>query len=297
MLRTIRLQTILAPIAILVALSGCSSDMMYPTIGDVKQIQDKGFDALDKHDNNMTEQHAVMRPELASELRGLRANFTVDLEDLRKEVQELESNLKPLIDQGAAVLGNLLAKFTGIDLPLGELFNQQEKSTNNKVATLVADTQSRIKSIEDRMKDVESTLRDRIADVADDVDHTNAKLVERFNSFDQAFRDKLTSASDSLIDKLKGLEQNDAEFRSTLKNELQLTDAEMEKLKDLTPTEILALLGVGGVGTAASRFGPSRNKKEVDDAKKDANDAKSEAKTAIAKADALAAVIETLRKP
>ncbi len=287
---------------LIVSLVGCTADMMYPTIGDVKDFQKLEFEALDRHNTTMTEQHALIKPEKAAEIRALGKTFSEDLEKIKKDVEALESNLKPLLDQGASVIGNLLSNLAGLDIPIGELFKEQSQSVNN----VQSDIESAIKDALERITAMETRVNDKLGIVQDKTEsrwnNLDEELKKRFLALDKELQKKFV-ADQSVISKLEALKDNDAEFRSTLQTELQLTDAEMEKLKEFTPGEILALLGVGGAGAAASRVGPSRNKGQLDAAnneanaaKKDASDAHAEAKAALAKAEALASLVETLRK-
>ena len=54
--------TLIVFVAWMGALAGCSSDMFYPTMGDVKEFARLERDQHDAHDKNMGEQHKVMHP-------------------------------------------------------------------------------------------------------------------------------------------------------------------------------------------------------------------------------------------
>lgn len=92
---------------------------------------------------------------------------------------------------------------------------------------------------------------------------------EKFESLSTTIQEKLSKVPESVIVELTNIKANDAAFRERFQRQVELTDMQMEGLKGLSTTELLALLTAAGAGGVFSKTGKSRGAKDIEEMRKE----------------------------
>lgn len=221
---------------------GCQADMLYPTLGDVKQFDQIASARLDRHDEGMTQQHEIMHPKVAEKIRAIREETSAEFKVLDDKVKQIESNLLPLIKQAAI----LAAQMAGLPDSL-------TNSIMGKVGPRI---------------DVVGTAATSAMHAATTAGSDATDVKTRLAELKKDLRDKLATATAATVKSLEDAEGNRKEFDELLRKELKLTPAQMESLSGMTTEQILALIaaagGAAGIGVVGGRGGKSRSHEDIE---------------------------------
>ena len=233
-------------------LTGCNSRDWPPQWGPVQELVkaavDKGELDLKDHDKNMTDQHRLMSPEVAAKIDALRENFTKKVEENREKWDAEVTRIDALHTKAVAQITRTIARLAGVEglLPKieGKAEAAKDQATSAANSAAVADAAA--------------------AEAKDNVDEVRAALA----SLTTNLRDRLAGASAETFKNLEKLRDDDAAFRQALKDDLELTPAQIEELKGMTPNQILAMLaaagGAAGIGVAGGKGGKSRSHLDIE---------------------------------
>ena len=218
-MRSHSLSMVAAGAALVALLGGCTSANTFPTIKDVQDFAREERATLTAHDTNMTKQHIAQHPEAAEAIMASAAEFRTKMDDIGKRVDKIEGSLKGFLADAVAMFG----KLAGINVPLVSLFRDQDNNTDTNAAE-IEDLKTWLAKLDAAAEANERQARDRLAVLDKDTQ-------KKFGS-----ADKETSA---VLEKLK---EDRVAFNQALQDKFQLSNAQMEQFKDMTPQEIMAII-------------------------------------------------------
>lgn len=260
-----------ALLMLLILCVACRPGDFPPSIEYVEKLNEQNMRHWDKHDDNMTRQHQTQTPEKAAELEALRKETEKRFAEIAEDARQLKYEVKnPLEALGTTVAG-IGGKLLGIDIPVREWVKDNvdkakeevTTETDSKVALASAGVTEKAKTMVDSVKTDLVTLRDSLKSL---------ELAKELDDKD------LASLRDSVNQKRQELEAalNDpAKLRSTVLTVAREAGLRPEAIQALEKAKdddlynlILTLLGGGALGGVASRLGPSRNAKEIEELKR-----------------------------
>lgn len=230
-------------------LMGCNKDMLFPTMGDVKEFSRIDSERHDRHDKAMTDQHKIQTPKLAAEIQAIRDNAKKEFERLDKETAEIESNLLPLMKEVPA----LLAKLLGVP-------DSVINTLTGKLGPKIAAAQKEADAAMSGVKNNATALRETKVHLAT----YETALME----LSKETADKFALATADTIARLDKVREDRAAFEKILRDDLKLSPAEISDLKGMSTEQIMAMIAAAvtaaGIGVAGGRGGKSRSHEDVE---------------------------------
>lgn len=183
---TVTRWSLVAP-AFLAMLGGCTADMSYPTIQDLKDFARMEREALVELDARMTRQHMVMSPEPDEELLRLAAESETKRSEMREQTRAIRESLSVATAR----------------LDVFERLHSKRGSDLNSVGSRIAQLEQESQHLDDSFV--------RLRDVVD------ATLADKLASFDRDLRASLAELDESLTDMLEKQVDGLAELREEQK--------------------------------------------------------------------------------
>ena len=241
-------------------LSGCTAagleSWTYPSMKDVKHLASLESKEHAIHDANMTKQHQAMSPEAAEEIARIKADSDAKIAKIIEDRDKYRGTIATALDEAKKKAFEMALEMAGIpSTVIDKLQPEIDVAQDEADAAMNAFT-------------LVGARADTVATAVDDAMEELDEIQMALAALSKETREKFADVSEETFDKLTALREDDEEFRRVLKQELQLSDAEMAALKDMTPDQILALLAAAGVaavgGGALGKTGKSRGQADID---------------------------------
>lgn len=239
----------------LAAVAACNPDLMYPTMGNVKELDRVQHERFSLLERSMTDQHEALAPDRSAELKAIEQTTMQALDDLRERVRTMQSALQPVLEQIAAFASQLF----GIPGSVSDYVADSVRQVHEAVDADLSAIGQRIDAVRSEQASAVAALRESLKDLA---------LARKLDDQQLLALQQALAAHEQELLSL----QNDPErLRSTvlaIVRDAGMGPEVIESLRQAEQGELLkltlTLLGGGAIGVAGGRIGPSRAQKEIE---------------------------------